>query len=174
MSRKFIATIAAASIAVTSLGAVPVQAQERNRSAEQAIAAILGFAIVGKIIHDQNKRNDRAKRQQGQHVKPAPQPRRIEQVQPRPLPRRVERQHSTTQKRNRRVNKRLLPRQCFRSFQTNRGTYRGFGNRCLQNNFRHAHLLPQYCKTRIRTDRGPRRVYEARCLRDAGYRLARG
>jgi len=164
MSRTFIATISAAAIALTAFGAAPSFAQERNYKLERTIAAILGAAVVGKILHDKNTR-DRGDR----HVQPVQPDRspavtweshRPDRIKPRPLPKRVDR--------------RLLPRQCFRSFQTHRGTYRGFGQRCLSNNFRHAHRLPQHCLTRLRTDRGPRRVFEARCLRNAGYRLARG
>jgi hypothetical protein len=155
MSGKFIGSIVAAAIALTAFGANAVQADDRNTDLERAIAAILGVAIVGKIIHEKNKRDDRGK----QHAQPHQGHGTHAGVQPMPLPDRI--------------NKRLLPRQCFRSFHTRRGIYRGFGERCLSNNFRYVNQMPRYCMDRIRTDRGPRRVYDARCLRDAGYRLAR-
>lgn len=180
MSAKFIAFITAAALSLSALA--PTQALARdhndNRDLQNAIAAILGVAIVGKIIHDKNKRDDKAKKQRhrkveqkhhrhvqpkhNRHVQPK-RPRHVGTLQPRPLPRGV---HNSRH--------RLLPAKCFRTFYTDRGRYRAFGDRCLQHNFRHAARLPHYCKTHIRTDRGPRRIYEARCLRDAGYRLARG
>ncbi|MGC1496224.1 MAG: hypothetical protein WA790_10470 [Sulfitobacter sp.] len=170
MYRRFITTIAAASIAITALGAAPARADDKD--AARALAAILGIAVIGKIIHDNKKDKERAVTRR--HSEPRVQPRRRSephvqprrrhsepQVQPRPLPRQVR-------------NNKLLPSQCFRSFDTRRGTVRMFGNRCLQNNYRHANRLPQHCKVRVNTYNGKRTGYQARCLRDAGYRLARG
>ncbi len=159
MYRRFIATIAAASIAITAMGAAPARADDKD--AARILAAILGIAVVGKIIHDNKKDKERVVTRR--HNEPRVQPRRRHepQVEPRPLPRHVR-------------NNKLLPRQCFRSFETRRGTVRMFGRRCLQNNFRHANRLPEHCKVRIRTHNGKRTGYQARCMRDAGYRLARG
>ncbi|QFT58478.1 hypothetical protein FIU94_06520 [Sulfitobacter sp. THAF37] len=174
MYRRFIATIAAASIAITAIGAVPAHAGDRDTV--RALAAILGVAVVGKIIHDNNK-----KKKQRVHRQPAPvyappystpprhRPPQIHQPrhnpprynpQPRPLP-----QH---------VNRKLLPKQCFQSFDTRRGKVRMFGEHCLQRNFRHVNSLPRNCQYKFGTPNGLRTGYEARCLRDAGYRLARG
>ena len=72
------------------------------------------------------------------------------------------------------MNNKLLPKQCFQSFDTRRGTIRMFGERCLQRNFRHVKSLPQNCHYKFGTPNGLRSGFEARCLRDAGYRLARG
>ena len=169
MYRKFIATVAAASIAITALGSAPAYADDRDVA--RALAAILGIAVVGKIIHDNNKKKEReVTRRHTAPVYTAPHrynPPRVQQrrynqhIQPRPLPRHVR-------------NDKLLPSQCFRSFDTRSGPVRMFGNRCLQNNFRHANRLPQHCKVRVKTYNGKRTGYQARCLRDAGYRLARG
>jgi hypothetical protein len=168
MYRRFIATVAAASIAITAIGTAPARADDRDVA--RALAAILGVAVVGKIIHD-NKKDKRREvtRHQPAPVYQAPRQRthkqvhrqRSHNVQPRPLPRHVR-------------NNKLLPKQCFHSFETRRGNVRMFGNRCLQNNFRHANSLPQHCKVRVKTYDGRRTGYQARCLRDAGYRLARG
>jgi len=159
MYRRIITTIVAASIAITAIGATPARADDRDVA--RALAAILGIAVVGKIIHDKKKDKQRAvTRHQPAPVYQAPR-HRTHKVQPRPLPRHVR-------------NNKLLPKQCFRSFDTRRGTVQMFGNRCLQNNFRHANRLPQHCKVQARTHQGRRIGYDARCLRDAGYRLARG
>ena len=177
MYRHFIATIAAASIAITAIGAVPAYAGDRDTV--RALAAILGVAVVGKIIHDNNKKK-RAYRQPARvHNKPhataprhhtprhdpprAAKPRHDPpryNPQPRPLPRHVSRK--------------LLPQECFRSFETRQGKIRMFGDRCLKRNFEHVNRLPQRCHYKFGTPNGQRSGYEARCLRDAGYRLARG
>lgn len=174
MYRRFIATVTAASIAITALGSVPARADERDVA--RALAAILGIAVVGKIIHDKKKDKERAVARQRaapiyetQRVRPRyVEPRHVEpshveprHVEPRPLPRHVR-------------NNKLLPKQCFRSYDTRRGPVRMFGRKCLKNNFRHANSLPKHCKVRVNTYNGKRNGYQARCLRDAGYRLARG
>lgn len=172
MYRKFIATVTAASIALTALGASTAKAGEYD--AARAVAAILGLAVVGKIVHDKHQDRKNHDQQVTRHA-PAPvyEPARprykqhqqrngygAHQPEPRPLPHRASRK--------------LLPGQCLRSFETNRrGTVRMFGERCLQRNFEYSHRLPQHCQTRVRTSQGKRYGYEARCLRNAGYRLAR-
>lgn len=160
MYRKFIATISAAAIAITATGATPAFADDRD--AARAIAAILGLAVVGKIIHDKNKRKDHAHHHQSPPRKKAHQPPRYNQgdLHPRPLPRRVDRK--------------LLPGKCLRSYRTTHGKTRMFGRKCLRNNYNHVRSLPRHCLYVFDTPRGDRRGYEARCLRREGYRLARG
>ncbi len=156
MYRKFIATVSAAAIALTALGSAPAYADDRDTA--RALAAILGLAVVGAIIHDKNKDKKRkAHRPAPVYKEHAYKPHRIK---PRPLPQRV--------------NRKLLPQRCFRSVDTRQGTYRMFGQRCLNKHYRHVNSLPQRCHYTFRTYDGKRRGYEARCLRNAGYRLARG
>ena len=158
MYRRFIATVAAVSVAITALGAAPARADDKDVA--RALAAILGIAVVGKIIHDKKKDKERAVTRRYNEPRIKRDRRHEPQVQPRPLPRHVR-------------NSKLLPSQCFRSYDTRRGTVRMFGRRCLENNFRHANRLPQHCKVRVKTYNGKRTGYQARCMRDAGYRLAR-
>lgn len=168
MYRKFIATIAAASIALTALGALPAAAGDRETA--RAIAAILGLAVVGKIIHDRKDRKKKARAPKPapdqpvyripEYKKPGYQPPRYTQPRPRPLPDRV--------------NRKLLPQQCLRSFKTRHGHVRMFPDRCLHRNYGFVNLLPQQCRYTFDTRKGNRRGYEARCLRDRGFRLARG
>lgn len=161
MYRKFIATVSAAAIALTAMGAAPAYADDRD--AARALAAILGIAVVGALIHDNNKKKKRKVHRQAPvynqplYNQPAYKQQRIK---PRPLPQRA--------------NRKLLPQRCFRSVDTRQGTYRMFGQRCLNKHYRHVNSLPQRCQYTFRTYDGKRRGYEARCLRDAGYRLARG
>ena len=55
MYRRFIALVAAASIAVTAIGATPAYAGDDDKIAK-TLAVILGAAVVGKIIYDKNKK----------------------------------------------------------------------------------------------------------------------
>lgn len=189
MHRKFIALVAATSIAITALGALPAAAGERDTA--RAIAAIVGLAVIGKVIHDRNKKKKErrvhtyqpetpvyeydSRHRHGQanhkhrhgdtyhrHSGKAHRPPRYEppHVQPRPLPRKA--------------NRKLLPKSCFRNFDTSRGSVQMFSRRCLKKNYAYVPSLPSRCEYIFSTTKGDRRGYEARCMRDAGYRLARG
>ena len=166
MYRKFIATISAAAIALTAIGSAPAFA-DQDRTA-QAIAAILGLAGVGTLSHE--KRKDLKKQHNSDQPAPVHNPPKAygqrydppiwNQPRPQPLPDRV--------------NRKLLPKQCFRSLDTRHGKVRMFSQRCLNRHYDYAHRLPRACHYKFRTYDGHRRGYEARCLRDRGYRLARG
>ncbi len=174
MYRKFIATIAASAIALTALGSIPAYAGERDNA--RLIAAILGLAAVGAIVH-KNKSRDKhevtrnhpapiykaPKHQHPKQVQRQYTPPRYHQPKPRPLPQRAQK-----------ANRKLLPKQCFRTYDTNRGRVAMFANRCLKRNFQFAHRLPRNCMYIFDTPQGDRRGFDARCLRDRGYRLARG
>lgn len=170
---RLIGTFTAFAIALTTVSATPAHAgTDRDNRNARVLAAILGIAIAGKIIHDNKKDRDKKEvrksdrsthKQTHQRVRPHNQ--RIygesnRNVQPRPLPRRVDRK--------------LLPQNCFRSFSTRRGQVHMFGRRCLERNYRFVKNLPRNCAQRVRTDGGVRAGFEARCLRRNGYQLARG
>lgn len=173
MTRKFISTLCAAAVAVTSFSAAPAYA-DRDDDIARALAAVLGVAILGKIIHE-SKKDDKGHVTRRYDPKPEyrpHKPRRVERdtyrVQPRDLPRRVQRNT------HRRVDRKLLPGQCLRSFESRRGgRVVMMGRKCLENNYRFAHRLPQKCAQRVRTHNGKRSGYDARCLRLNGYRLTR-
>ena len=160
MHRKFIATVVATSILFTGFAAAPARANQEDVG--RALAALLGIAIVGAVIHDSNKDN-KAKVQVYSQPQKKVQKKQFQKkkkhVQTRPLPRRVL-QH-------------LLPSKCLRSFETRRGTARIFGQRCLERNYGFTHRLPQHCERCVRTDRGLRFGFGARCLRKQGYKLTR-
>ena len=73
MHRKFIATVAAASILITGFAAVPAQANQQDVG--RALAAVLGLAIVGAVIHDSQKDKKKV-----QHVQPAPRHKTIKRA----------------------------------------------------------------------------------------------
>ncbi|WP_299608681.1 hypothetical protein [uncultured Tateyamaria sp.] len=142
--RQFIGLVAAVAIAITGFTAAPARAGDDEVGA--AIAALLGLAIVGAVIHD--KKKDKKKR----HSVHRP-------VHPKPIPKRV--------------NRKLLPQQCLRSVPTDRGYRQIFGQRCLNNHYRHVNSLPHACHRDVYTNRGWRRGFSARCLNRHGYQLAR-
>lgn len=162
MYRKFIATIAATSITITALSALPARADQEDVA--RALAALVGIAIIGKIISD-SKDDDVVTRRYPSYPDPVYRPHRPRRVDPapiypRPLPRRVHR--------------RELPQHCFRSYDTPQGRFHMFGRKCLRKNYHFVNSLPQQCAQRIRTYHGIRNGFSARCLRRAGYRLRHG
>lgn len=144
--RQFIGIIAAAAIAITGFTAAPARAGDDEVGA--ALAALLGLAIVGAVIHE--KKKDKKKR----HTVHTPV-----HPKPKPLPKRV--------------NRKLLPAHCLRSFHTDQGKRRLFGQRCLHKHYRHVDSLPYRCHREVYTDRGWRQGYGARCLNRHGFQLAR-
>ncbi len=157
MIRQAIATCIAAAIALVGVTAAPAHADQDDVA--KALAALLGIAIIGKIIHDRKDRDDDVVTRRNLDDRVLRPHRHVDPIHPRPLPRRVDRK--------------LLPQQCFRSFDTYQGRVLMFGRDCLQKHYVFANRLPRECRQRIKTYRGKRVGYEARCLRDNGYQLAR-
>ncbi|WP_227269904.1 hypothetical protein [Roseobacter weihaiensis] len=164
MTRRFIAIVVGAAVAVTAIGNAPARADD---DVARALAAIVGLAVVGKVISDRleddNYGDVITRRYDNRDIYAAPSLRRpdsmIRRVDPRPLPRRVA--------------KRLLPGHCLRSFDTRDGRYRIFGKRCLERNYDYTRSLPRACKVSFRANQKKRHGYDARCLRHEGYQLAR-
>lgn len=165
MSRKFIATILAAAVAVTGVAATPARADAKDVA--RALAAIATVAIIAKALdnsRDDRRVHDRHPDTKPPHVthRPTPQPHvahRPSTVHPRPLPDRV--------------SSRMLPQQCLFTVNARHGAQRVFSKPCLTHTYRHAHSLPRACETQLRGKGPGREVYTAACLRDYGYTLAR-
>ncbi len=181
LSSRFIGTFTAAVLIMTSITTPPAFAD--NDRAARTIATVLGLAVIGAIIND--KRQDE---REERHVYREPVGREADVRTHRhgsrthrhadwrtPHSHRVNRpgQGITPRPLPRRVNRKLLPQECFRSFDTRRGKVRMFGRRCLERNYRAVNRLPQSCFVRVRTTEGKRAGFSARCLRQNGYRLAR-
>ncbi|MEP2891704.1 hypothetical protein [Tateyamaria sp.] len=162
IQRPFIATIAAAAIAITGFSAAPARASDND--AAKALAIVLGLAVAGAVIHKRN--DDKKARRESYTHKPVPQthkrtvsPQR-KHVQPRPLPSKV--------------NRKLLPKGCLSNLRTDRGRHiQAFGQNCLSRNYKFSSSLPQHCGQRVRTRHGAGYAYEAQCLSRQGYQLAR-
>ncbi|MEL6617250.1 MAG: hypothetical protein AAFP16_00125 [Pseudomonadota bacterium] len=153
IQKQFIATVAAAAIAVTGISAAPARAGDDDVG--RALATILGLAIVGAVIAD--SRNDKASAPvyHGNNYRVYPG-----HPKPRPLPPRV--------------GRKLLPQDCLYSFKTRGGrTAKVFGQRCLNRSYHHANSLPRACARQIDTRQGRRYGYGAKCLSNHGYKLAR-
>lgn len=165
MPHKFIATLLVAALCVTAIGTAPARA---DQDALRALAVIAGAVVVGKVIHDQNKRriNDRAV------TKDSFQQQGFRREGERYKPRHVQRGFGV-QPQRKRVNRHLLPGDCLRSVETRSGLLRYFSQRCLERNYQHANRLPRGCAVRLRSYDGTRAGYDARCLRNQGYELAR-
>ncbi|MFK7744726.1 MAG: hypothetical protein AB8B47_06720 [Roseobacter sp.] len=164
MTRKFIATVLGVAVAITAFGNAPARA---NEDLARALAAIVGVAIVGKVISDSldDDDDDKVTRPRydnrfgygPQHSQSRTNT--VRRFETRPLPRRADR--------------RLLPGDCLRSFETRNGRYRVFGKSCLEKNYGFTRSLPRFCEVKFKAYKKNRRGYDARCLRRQGYQLAR-
>lgn len=153
IQHRFISAVAATAIAITGIGALPARAG--NDDAARALALILGLAAISHVVsgrYDNSGARSRVYREPKYY-----QPRPTTDL--RPLPKRVSRK--------------LLPQQCLRSFETDRGRARLFSKPCLKRNYKHVRKLPESCERRVWTERGWRTGYGARCLSRQGYQLAR-
>lgn len=65
----------------------------------------------------------------------------------------------------------VLPAQCLRRVETDRGVRSLAGERCLERNGARISRLPERCEVRVRTNRGLRDAYRQRCLEKAGFRF---
>ncbi|MEM9968217.1 MAG: hypothetical protein AAF755_08975 [Pseudomonadota bacterium] len=155
MFRKHITFLTVISLSLGSLAAVPATAGERETA--RALTAILGVAVIGSILHDRHKSEDRHKA--------------VNNAQGYQKP---HHKHPETHILQRHIDRKLLPQRCFRSYSSHYGKVRMFGQRCLKRNYRFADHLPRRCLYLFDTQRGDRRGYDARCLHARGYRLARG
>ena len=168
MHRNFIRLIAAASIAITSLGVAAAPARADSDDTARALAALLGLAIVGAAIHDKNKRDDRIVTRH-RHVEPHKPHKKKRHHHSNNIDRQYEGVGANQKKRLRHMS---LPGRCLRSWQTDHGRVRAFGQRCLERHYNHVNALPDRCYRRVWTHDGRRQGYAARCLNRHGYQLA--
>lgn len=143
MSRKFIAAILAASIAITSFAAAPARAASDEDIAKFLFGAA-ALAIIGKAINDSNR--DQTTRFPDKEIIVTPRPDRR-----KVLPRRCVTRANTALGNNTRVLR----------------------AKCLKRHYQRANRLPNSCRLPIWTQNGRKPAYLARCLRDRGYTIAR-
>ena len=143
MSRKFIASILAASLAITSLAAAPARADQDDLA--RFLVGTTALVIIGAALSNRNS-NDSAT---------VEVTRRRDVERPRP-------------RRNT-----ALPGFCRSRVWTRDGNVRFMDGRCLRQNYDQARDLPRACRIRVGEGQHTRRGYEMRCLRNRGYTVAR-
>lgn len=152
LHRKFIAFVLATSIAITGLSAAPARADD---DVAKIIAGLAVLGILGATIN-KNRHRDNVSRSTTNPVTVRPQRPRAH-PKPRPLPPRVTRYD--------------LPGKCLRNVPAFRGGRNLMGQKCLQNNYRHANSLPQQCRVTFWNGRRHKNAFKPRCLRRNGYRI---
>lgn len=140
MTKRFLATLLAATIAVTSVSTAPARADSGEIG--RLLLGAGALFIIGSALSNNNRQRDRdevvtRRRDEPRH-----------RVQPR---------------------RKVVPSACLRVNRSDSGPRRYFGRRCLSNNMRQVNRLPNYCKRNIWTNRGQRTVFAARCLRKDGW-----
>lgn len=141
ISRRLVATIAAAATALGLLAGTAIPARADSDDLAKALAAL---AIVGIIASQANKNRNRAQAQQP--IDPYPQHRPQNTRQPR------------------------VPSVCAIEISGNSGTAVVYGESCLRDEG-FDYRLPQYCARTARIYGRNDRIYSDQCLRDAGFRV---
>ena len=163
MSRKFIASILAASLALTSFTAAPARASDRDLV--QFLAGATALIIIGSALNDSRQ----------QTTVNQPQPRNRDQYRHQ-ADRRYEtdrRHHDDWRSPDRGRSIAPLPGGCMIRANTRYGHQRVFGARCLEVHYSQANRLPDACRTRIWDRDGRRPGYLASCLKQRGFRARR-
>ena len=172
--RKFIALIAATSIAVTGLTAAPAQAKDDTA---KIIAGVAALALIGVAISKSNKsRRNRTTRSDYYNDGYRNDGYRDGNIYNDGGYRRDDDYYYDGRSHNRplphRVQRKVLPRSCKVQARTRNGRVPAYSGRCLNNSFRYANALPRQCSFRARTSRHGSRhtVYAKNCLAQHGYR----
>ena len=149
MLKSLIAGVAALSLAT----ATPAAAQGLDREdMGKLLIGLAAVAVIGAAIENNNDRSDKSSTPvHDQHNWSG-----------------INRNNNWSSLNN--SPRRVLPRSCVRRVETRFGTQRMFGQRCLEQNYRHVNHLPARCTVRVYTDNGPRNGFDPRCLREQGYR----
>jgi len=170
MARRFIATILAAALAVTTLGA-PAQAAS-NEDLVKLLAGATALVIIGKAIKDSK---DRRRETVTRH-----DPRWDRDRHGGRWERDRHGRHGRHDRHGRRDDRHdrgyhrghgwVMPSQCRVTVATDAGNLSGYDYRCVQSNARFAASLPGECVTAARTRRGPQFIYTSHCLQRSGIR----
>lgn len=171
---RLVGTLTAAVLALTTFTAVPAYAEDDRRAARVA-ATVLGLAVVGSIIHNKNKKDDKKVHTEHRNVHSGTHRHGDLRHAHRGGSHAHNHGHVSRHKgvQHNHVSRNLLPAQCLRSFDTRGGKVHMFGRRCLERNYRAVHRLPGHCAINIRTHKGDHSGFQARCLRQNGFQLAR-
>lgn len=177
MHRAFIRLLAATSIVITGIGIAAAPARANDNDAANALAALLGLAIVGAVIHNKNKDDDHVSRHQTHtnHHKPKHHNKHghtSHKQKHNAHKHGHNNRHQNTYNHRPRHSSHVLPGHCMRSWRTHDGRMRVFSQRCLQRNYGDTAVLPDRCYRRARTQNGTRHGFAVRCLSRHGYQFA--
>lgn len=161
MTRRLIAAITAAALALGPMGATTASALDRKD--RNALALILGAATLGIIIHENNKDKKKAakivsRNNQKHH-------RHYDDDKHR---HKKHKGHYGYREQNRHA---VVPAECVFPIRVRDGRRNVVSERCLTET-RSARRLPKECSFQIRDQWGGRTVYGARCLKDRGWQIA--
>ncbi len=144
MFKRLTAVALSASLALTSLTAVPARAADSGEIAR----AILGASVLLYLGHELSRQN------RGYTTRRYVEPRYDHDRLRRGL----------------RHHRKVVPAACLRHNDYRDGPRRYFGRHCLSKRI-DVSRLPDYCRTAIHTHRGWRTVYSAQCLRRDGWKF---
>ncbi|WP_157960572.1 hypothetical protein [Primorskyibacter marinus] len=168
MSRKFISTILAATLAVTAFASKPARA-----ASEEDIARILAGAatifIIGKAIQS-SRDNDKDDKKSKSHKDRKDRDRYKPQKHTSRKHHRYDRHDHGRPYYGTRPTP--LPQHCRVTARTRNGHETLFGARCLDRSYQSARRLPGECLRDVRWFRGERQAYSGNCLRAHGYTTA--
>ncbi|WP_415183751.1 hypothetical protein [Phaeovulum sp.] len=156
--KRITSAIAIAAIVLGGLTATPAAAW--TKSEQQLLGVVAGALVLGTIIHEKNKKEDR--REQANKI---PSRNDWDDGYYNRYP---DRHHDRYNKRQDRV----LPENCVTKVKTRDGKREVLSARCLAREGKDR-ALPQACAFDIRADRSRKTVYGKRCLQDRGYRIGR-
>ena len=159
MTRKFITTLAAAAVALSSVSATPVMANPDRDRLARFLAGAATLIIIGTAINNSQaspRSNTQTHYNPHAHYNPRATPK------PKPKPKPKPRAHH---------GKPPLPAKCVLRVPSRYGSYATLGSRCLNKNYRAARHLPQVCRESVKLKGVWRSAYKIRCLRDRGFRI---
>lgn len=154
MARKFIATVLAASIAVTAMGATSAQAHHKNDDLIKFLGAATTMIIIGNALknHNSNGHNGKVYIHSPNH-KPKGHGHKTYKPAPKKKP--------------------SLPAKCVRNAKGKHGnTYKVLGRHCMSNNYKAMNRVPQKCAVQYRSTNGHiRNGFGIQCLKNHGFRF---
>ena len=164
MTRKLIATIAAAAIALSGLTATPAAALDDR----EVVKLLLGAAAVGVLVNELNKKNKKeiaAENAYRNNTSYRYDDNRYDDN-------RYDNNRYDNNSRSSRANRnRVIPQACVFDIRTRNGYRDVVSGHCVErSNFRGN--LPKDCKFQVRRNGRSQTVYGANCLRDRGIRIA--
>ena len=172
MTKRLIATLLAATLALTTLAIAPARAQSGDEVG-RAIAGAITLFVIGSAL---SNAMDRKPSKSTKKKQPAPAPTtNVYQGENFNGWNNGRGYGAAKQKPGRKAKRaRTLPRECFFVLNRGREELGVFGATCLKEFQRRTDRLPAACAMTLPVRHGRKaKVYGAQCLREYGYRSAR-